>query len=105
MANMNEYRRPNMGAINALQMGAGLRQEDVDSRKCYFRAQALHDFNVEKGENCNIRCVLCGIARQSKEVRARLATRKTLATGVEENRDEPAGGRRSIISFVDSFSY
>ena len=104
MANMIKSRRPNMGAINAVQMGAGLWQEDVDSRKCYYRAQALHDFNVENGEKCNIRCLLCGIARESKEVRARLATRKTLATAVEENRDEPAGGRRSIISFVDSFS-
>jgi hypothetical protein len=103
--NMIKSRRPDMGAINAVKMGAGLRQKDVDSRKCYYRALAWHKFNIQNGEKSNIGCMHCRIARQSEEVRALLTTHKTPATAVEENRDEPSGGRRSIISFVDSFSY
>jgi hypothetical protein len=51
MANkMNNTRRPEMGAINAVKMGAGLRQEDVDLRKCYYRALAWHTFNMQNAE-------------------------------------------------------
>jgi uncharacterized glyoxalase superfamily metalloenzyme YdcJ len=102
---MNETRFPEMGAIKAIMMGPGLQQEDVDLRKFYYRALAWHTFNMQNGEQCKPGCMHCGFARQSEEVRAFLTTLRAPGTAVEEKRDEPSKGRRSIISFVDSFSY